>query len=46
MKQRIYPTATTDHPDYGDQSPRYESIRVFFDDNYPFNITKNKGRKK
>lgn len=28
---RIYPTATTDHPDYGDQSPRYESIRVFFD---------------
>jgi len=40
MKQtRIYPTATTDHPDYGDQSPRYESIRVFFDDNYPLSLS-------
>ena len=32
MKQtRIYPTATTDHPDYGDDAPLYEYIRVFFD---------------
>lgn len=43
MKQtRIYPTATTGHPDYGDQSPRYESIRVFFDhDNYQLSDINN-----
>ncbi len=42
MKTRIYSTATTDHPDYGDQSPLYESIRVFFDhDNYELSDINN-----